>query len=117
MLDTTQGGPARRAWAGPLIATVLTLPGSFFAFVFGGLAPMACDNCDGAEAERFTRGFNTAHTVLHGGLTAAFVILLVSWCLPWNERNVVPRWVLAALAPGTVVLSVLVFASMVPWPS
>jgi len=117
MVDNTQAPPARRAWVAPLVATVLTVPGSFLAFAFGGLTPMACDSCNGAEAESFTRGFDTAYTVLQVGLAAAFVLLLVSWCLPWSERNVVPRWILALLAPGTVLFSVLVFASMVPWPS
>ena len=117
MLDNTQMARVRRGWVAPLVATVLTVPLGLFAFVFGGLSPMACDSCDGAEAERFTRGFNTAYTVLLTGLLTAFVLLLVSWSLSWNERNVVPRRVLAAAAPGTVVLSGLVFASMVPWPS
>jgi hypothetical protein len=114
---STPSGPARRAWVGPLVATVLTLPVSFFAFVFAGLAPMACDSCDGAEADRFTRGFDSAYTVFQVGVGAAFVLLLVSWCLPWSERNVVPGWVLALLPPLTALFSVLIFASMVPWPS
>ncbi|MER6122266.1 hypothetical protein ABT173_06160 [Streptomyces sp. NPDC001795] len=117
MLDNTQGGPVRRAWVAPLVATVLTVPGSLLAYAFAGLTPMACDACDGAVADRFTRGFDSAYTVLRIGLAAAFVLLLVSWCLPWSERNVVPRRVLAAFAPGTVLVSVLLFASMVPWPS
>lgn len=117
MPDTTQSGTARRAWVAPLIATVLTLPASFFAFVFAGLAPMACDSCNGAEADRFTAGFDTAYAVLRVGLGVAFVLLLVGWCLPWSERNAAPRWILALLAPCTVLLSVLLFVSMVPWPS
>jgi hypothetical protein len=113
-MSITQGNSVRGTWVAPLIATVVTLPAAFLAYVFGGLTPMACDACNGAEAERFTRGFDTAFTLLQVGLLASLALLLVSWGLPQTERNVVRRGVFAALAPSAVVLSLILFAGMVP---
>ncbi|MFD4558146.1 hypothetical protein ACFWP5_28155 [Streptomyces sp. NPDC058469] len=106
-MSITQGTSVRGAWVGPLIATVLTLPSALVAYIIGGLSPMACDACDGAEAERFTRRFDTAFTFLQVGVLASVALLLVSWGLPQTEGNVARRRVFAVLAPGTVLLSVM----------
>ncbi|MEV0469417.1 hypothetical protein [Streptomyces prunicolor] len=116
-MSITQGTSVRGTWVGPLMATVVTLPAALVAYIIGGLSPMACDACDGAEAERFTRRFDTAFTFLQVGLLASVALLLVSWGLPRTEENVTRRRLFAALAPGTVVLSVILFAGIVPWPN
>jgi hypothetical protein len=100
-----------------LIATVITVPASLIAFFFGSLTPMACDACNGAEAKRFDRSFDTAFTVLQLGLALSFVLLLASWCLPWTERNTARRLALAALAPATVLLAVGFFVGLLDGPS
>ncbi|WP_406123195.1 hypothetical protein [Streptomyces sp. NBC_00989] len=115
-MSISQGTSVRGTWVGPLVATVVTLPAALVAYIIGGLSPMACDACDGAEAERFTRRFDTAFTLLQVGILASVALLLVSWGLPQTEQNIARRRVFAALAPGTVVLSVILFAAMVPWP-
>ncbi|MFI5877776.1 hypothetical protein [Streptomyces sp. NPDC051554] len=116
-MSITQGTSVRGTWVGPLIATVVTLPAALVAYIVAGLSPMACDACDGAEAEHFTRRFDTAFTFLQAGLLASVALLLVSWGLPQTESNVARRRVVAVLAPGTVLLSVIFFAGVVPWPS
>ncbi|XUL88635.1 hypothetical protein ACQ86D_19930 [Streptomyces galilaeus] len=117
-MSITHGSSARTdTWVAPVVATVVTLPMALLALFFGGFAPMACDSCNGAEAESFTRGFNTGFTYLQAGLVIAVVLLLVSWCLPQTEANVFRRRVFAALAPGTVVFSVFLFATLAPWPN
>ncbi|MFC9911874.1 hypothetical protein [Streptomyces sp. NPDC127197] len=63
---------------------MITLPASFLAFFFGGLTPIACDSCNGAEAERFNQSFDTAFAVLQMGLAASSTWLPVSWW-PRNE--------------------------------
>jgi hypothetical protein len=116
-MSITQGTSVRSTWVGPLIATVVTLPAALLAYVIGGFTPMACDACNGAEAEHFTRRFDTAFTLLQVGLLASLALLLVSWGLPQTERNVARRRVFSVLAPSTVVFSALLFAGMVPSPS
>jgi hypothetical protein len=116
-MSITQGTSVRGTWVGPLVATVVTLPAALVAYVVGGLTPMACDACDGAEAERFSRRFDTGFTFLQVGLLASSVLLLVSWGLPQTEPNVARRRVFAVLAPGTVLFSFLLFAAMVPSPN
>ncbi|MFG2376061.1 hypothetical protein ACGFY9_31875 [Streptomyces sp. NPDC048504] len=110
----TQGTSVRGTWVGPLIATVVTLPAALVAYIVAGLSPMACDACDGAEAEHFTRRFDTAFTFLQVGLLASVALLLVSWGLPQTEENAARRAVSAVLAPSTVVFSFLLFEGMVP---
>ena len=117
-MSITQGtSSVRGTWVGPLIATVVTLPAALVAYIVGGLSPMACDACDGVQADRFTQGFDTAFTFLQLGLLASVVLLLVSWGLPRTEENVTQRRLFAALAPGMVILSVILFAGIVPWPN
>ncbi|WP_234444385.1 hypothetical protein [Streptomyces sp. NRRL F-525] len=116
-MSITQGTWVRGTWVGPLIATVVTLPATLITYIVAGLSPMACDACDGAKAEHFTRRFDTAFTFLQVGLLASVALLLVSWGLPQTESNVARRRVFAVLAPGTIALSAIFFAAMVPWPN
>ncbi|MEV8537383.1 hypothetical protein [Streptomyces sp. NPDC051572] len=116
-MSITQGTSVRGTWAGPLIATVVTLPAALFAYVIGSLTPMACDSCNGAEAEHFTRRFDTGFTILQVGLLTSLALLLVSWGLPQTEENVARRALFAVLAPGTVLFSLLLFTGMVPSPN
>ncbi|MFE2424237.1 hypothetical protein [Streptomyces hokutonensis] len=115
-MSITQGTSVRGTRVGQLIATVVTLPAALFAYVIGSLTPMACDSCDGAEAEHFTRSFDTAFTLLRVGLLTSLALLLVSWGLPQTEENAARRAVFAVLAPSTVVFSFLLFEGMVPYP-
>ena len=116
-MSITQGTPVRATWLGPLIATVVTVPAAFFAYIIGSLTPMACDSCNGAEAEHFDRRFDTAFTLLEVGLLASLVMLIVSWGLPQTEENVARRAVFSVLAPCTVAFSFLLFTGMVPSPN
>jgi len=116
MMDNSLANRRRRGWIAPLISTVLTIPAGLFALAFGGLSPMACDSCDGAQAESFTRSFNTAFTVLLVGLAAAAVLLITSWCLT-NDENAGRRGLFALLAPTAVLVSLVAFGSLVEWPS
>ncbi|MFJ8637024.1 hypothetical protein [Streptomyces sp. NPDC093568] len=54
-------------WFPALVSTVITLSVGVFLFGCAALAPRACDNRDGAEADRFTDSFNTAIVVFLGG--------------------------------------------------
>ncbi|MGW3496971.1 hypothetical protein [Streptomyces sp. NPDC001020] len=116
MLDNTPKDRVRGTWIAPLVSTVLTLPLGFFALVFGGLSPMACDSCDSAQNTRFTRSFDTAFTVLQVGLAASAILLISSWCLMGDEKPE-RRALFALLAPGTVVFALILFGAMVDWPS
>jgi hypothetical protein len=116
-MSITQDTSVRGTWVGPLIATVVTLPAALIAYVIGSLTPMACDSCDGAEAEHFTRRFDTGFTILQVGLLASLVLLLVSWGLPQTRENVARRALFAVLAPSTVMFSFLLFIGIVPTPS
>ncbi|MER5894255.1 hypothetical protein [Streptomyces sp. NPDC001876] len=112
LLDTR----APRAWAAPLVSTVVTLPGAALALFFGGLSPMACDSCDGARADRFTRSFDSGWAVLCTGLLLALAVLVASWALPWRQQHAARRVLLAATAPAVVVCAVIAFVGLVDWP-
>ncbi|MFD9504624.1 hypothetical protein [Streptomyces sp. NPDC060035] len=68
-----------KAWIGPLVSTVATLPAAGLTLFFGGLAPMACDSCEGAQEDRFTRSFDSGWAVLCTGLLLALAVLVASW--------------------------------------
>ncbi|MGW0830818.1 hypothetical protein [Streptomyces prunicolor] len=116
-MSITQDTSVSGSWVGPLIASVVTVPAAFFAYIIGCLTPMACDSCDGAEAEHFNRRFDTAFPLLQVGLLASLVLLLVSWGLPQTEKNAARRAVCAVLAPSIVAFSFLLFTAMVPSPN
>ncbi|GAA2962897.1 MULTISPECIES: hypothetical protein [Streptomyces] len=106
----------RHAWVAPLLSTLLTLPAAGFALLYGGLSPMACDSCDGAEADRFTESFDAAWAVLCAGLLLSMAVLLASWVLPWRQRHVPTRALLSVAAPGTVLVAFIAFMTVVDRP-
>jgi hypothetical protein len=116
MVDNTLENRVRRAWVAPLVSTVLTLPLGFFALVFGGLSPMACDSCDSAQSKRFDRSFEPAFTVLQVGIAVSVVLLTVGWCLTGSDRYAGLRRLCVLLTPFTVLVAWAVFESLVDWP-
>ncbi|AEN10651.1 MULTISPECIES: hypothetical protein [unclassified Streptomyces] len=106
----------RHAWVAPLLSTLLTLPAAGFALLYGGLSPMACDSCDGAEADRFTESFDAAWSVLCTGLLLSMAVLLTSWVLPWRLRQAPRRLVLATAAPAVVAVAFVAFTALVDRP-
>ncbi|MEW2484839.1 hypothetical protein [Streptomyces sp. NPDC048411] len=103
-----------RTWIASLISTVVTLPLAFFALVFGGLSPMACDSCSDADSDRFDASFDPAWTVLCCGLVLALVALVASWA--FCRRKPPAGVVLALLAPGTVFIAWVTFMALIDWP-
>ncbi|MEK8143790.1 hypothetical protein NKH18_22750 [Streptomyces sp. M10(2022)] len=97
----------------PLVSTLVTLPLILVALFIGGLSAMACDSCNGAEADGFTRSFDTAWAVLTTGLLLSFAVLVVSWFLPWRQRQAATRMFLAALAPAVVFIAFVAFLGLV----
>lgn len=102
---------------GPLLATVVAIPLSALAWIFGAASAMACDSCDGAEAAAFDHSFTDGFHALQGMLWAAMAALAVSWVLPRRERFRTGRALLALCAPALVIAGYLVFAGSVDWPS
>jgi hypothetical protein len=107
---------ARGAWAAPLISTLLTLPACLVAYLVGGFSAMACDSCDGTQADRFESSFGIAFPVLLGGLGIALFLVAASWALPWERGDSARRVGLAAAAPFMVLFAYAVFAVLVDWP-
>ncbi|MFD4692533.1 hypothetical protein [Streptomyces sp. NPDC058463] len=105
-----------KAWAAPLVSTVVTLPGAALALFFGGLSPMACDSCEGAQEDRFTRSFDSGWAVLCTGLVLALAVLVASWALPWHRRHAANRVLLAVTAPAVVLCAFIAFVALVDWP-
>ncbi|MEE1808278.1 hypothetical protein [Streptomyces sp. BE133] len=103
-----------RTWIAPLISTVVTLPLAFFAWVFGGLSPMACDSCSEADSDRFDTSFDPAWTVLTLGLMLALITLVTSWAL--SRHRPPAALALAVLAPGVVFFAWVTFMALVDWP-
>ncbi|MET7370631.1 hypothetical protein ABZS61_33170 [Streptomyces sp. NPDC005566] len=112
LLDTR----APRSWVSPLVSTVVTLPGAALALFFGGLSPMACDSCDGAQEDRFTHSFDSGWAVLCTGLVLALAVLVVSWILPSRQRHAANRVLLAVTAPAVVLCAFIAFVALVDWP-
>ncbi|MEV3858108.1 hypothetical protein AB0J38_27725 [Streptomyces sp. NPDC050095] len=105
-----------RHWVAPVLSSVVTLPGAFFAYLLAGLMPMACDSCTDAEAAAFDPAFDRAFTVFGWGLTASLLVLATAWLLPWQERYVGRRIAFAVAAPLAVLLTYIVFMSMLDLP-
>ncbi|NEA18137.1 hypothetical protein [Streptomyces halstedii] len=116
MANDLTGTRAPHSWVAPLLSTLVTLPAAGLAVLYGGLSPMACDSCDGPEAERFTDSFNAAWAVLCTGLVLSLAVLVASWVLPWRQRHVPARVLLSVAAPGTVLVASLAFMALVDWP-
>ncbi|MEV6313292.1 hypothetical protein AB0M10_32480 [Streptomyces sp. NPDC051840] len=114
--DSNTASRDPRAWVAPLLSTLLTLPAAGFAWFYGALSPMACDSCDGAEADRFDASYGAAWGVLCTGLVVALVVMLVSWCVPWERRHAAKRALLAVAAPVVVGAALVAFLGMVDWP-
>ncbi|WUH91717.1 hypothetical protein OG900_17440 [Streptomyces sp. NBC_00433] len=105
-----------RAWVSPLVSSLVTLPLALVAFLYGSLSAMACDSCDGAEADHFEASFALGYDVLRAALGLSLAVLSVSWALPWRQRNVSTRWVLAVAAPCVAVIGFVLFQGLVDWP-
>ncbi|MEU3692771.1 hypothetical protein [Streptomyces narbonensis] len=118
MSDSTPATDDRapHAWIAPTVATVVTLPLAFLAFVFVALSPMACDSCSGARSAEFSADFIPAFWTFLIGLLLPLGLLVTSWVLPWHRRNTVRRRKAALLAPTAVVLLYLLFLALVDWP-
>ncbi|MEU6676384.1 hypothetical protein [Streptomyces sp. NPDC046925] len=116
MTQNAPDEPARLAWIGPLLSTLLTLPAAFVAFAFAALSPMACDSCTDAQSALFDPSYDTAFTVFQFGLTVPAALLLSAWALPWQQRLAARRALLAVLAPVSVLALYLLFAGLVDWP-
>lgn len=116
MLDNLTDPRDSRAWIAPLVSTLVTLPLAFFAFLFGGLSPMACDSCTEAESDRFDASFGPAWTVLCCGLVLSLILLMVAWALPWRRSRAARRILITFFAPATVLLTYVAFAALVDWP-
>ncbi|MGY0018771.1 hypothetical protein ACVHNB_07270 [Streptomyces sp. YJ-C3] len=120
-MDLAADAPARparyaRHWVAPLLSSLVTLPAAFFAYVFAGLSPMACDSCTDAQLDRFEPSFDRAFTVFGLSLTVSLLVLATAWLLPWQERYAERRTGFAVLAPIAVVVTYVVFVAMVDWP-
>ncbi|MEV6261076.1 hypothetical protein AB0M42_10030 [Streptomyces sp. NPDC051784] len=105
-----------RAWVAPLLSTFLTLPAAGYAWLYGGLSPMACDSCGETEADRFDASYGGAWALLCTGLVIALIVMLASWCVPWERRHAPTRALLAAAAPVVVGVAFVAFLGMVDWP-
>ncbi|MFF2406799.1 hypothetical protein [Streptomyces sp. NPDC058092] len=112
--DTTDTRPSSRVWIASLVSTVVTLPLAFFALVFGGLSPMACDSCSEADSDRFDTSFDPAWTVLCCGLVLALIALVASWA--FSRRRPPTGLALAVLAPSTVFIAWVAFMALIDWP-
>ncbi|WP_370412590.1 hypothetical protein [Streptomyces fradiae] len=104
-------------WIAPLASTVVTLPLGFFALLYAGLSPMACDSCNGAEADRFDASFEVAFPVAMTGLLVALVLLITAWSLPRRARHAARRVGFAVAAPLTVVVTMIAFAALLDTPT
>ncbi|MFE5655427.1 hypothetical protein ACFQ9H_04365 [Streptomyces sp. NPDC056517] len=104
------------AWIAPLVATVLTLPLAFVAFIGVALSPMACDPCSGPRSAEFSADFVPAFWTFLVGLVLPLGLLVTSWALPRRRRHTARRLTTAALAPLSVVLLYLLFLGLVDWP-
>ncbi|MFE5941432.1 hypothetical protein [Streptomyces sp. NPDC056480] len=104
------------AWIAPTVATVLTLPLAFVAFIGVALSPMACNPCSGARSAEFSADFVPAFWTFLVGLVLALALLVTSWALPRRRRHTVRRLTAAALAPVSVLLFSLLFLGLVDWP-
>jgi uncharacterized BrkB/YihY/UPF0761 family membrane protein len=111
--EVTDARPSR-TWIASLISTIVTLPLAFFALVFGGLSPMACDSCSEADSDRFDASFDPAWTVLCCGLVLALGVLVASWA--FSRRRPPAGLVLAVLAPGSVFVAYVTFMALIDWP-
>ncbi|WP_031085084.1 hypothetical protein [Streptomyces sp. NRRL WC-3549] len=116
MPNDLTGSRAPHSWVAPLLSTLVTLPASGFALLYGGLSPMACDSCDGPQADRFTDSFDAAWAVLCTGLVLSLAVLVASWVLPWRQRHLPARILLSVAAPGTVLVAFIAFMALVDWP-
>ncbi|MFE6691425.1 hypothetical protein ACFVFQ_33760 [Streptomyces sp. NPDC057743] len=105
-----------RAWVGPLVSTVVTLVGGFFALVFVGFSAMACDACSEGVAHRFDASVSTAVTVLKVGFLVPAALLLASWGVGWERRNAGRRTMFALAAPLSVVGVFVASMAVVQWP-
>ncbi|MEV5970892.1 hypothetical protein [Streptomyces sp. NPDC051921] len=108
--------PVTGGWVAPLVSTLFTLPMGLIALFFAGLSPMACDSCNGADADRFDASFELAFPIFAVGLLVSLALLITSWALPRRARHRARRAGFALAAPLTVVLATVVFAGLLQTP-
>ncbi|MFF0432283.1 hypothetical protein ACFYU9_08700 [Streptomyces sp. NPDC004327] len=97
------------SWIPALVSTLVTVPFGLVSLFFAGLSPMACDSCNGAEADRFDASFEIAFPLFGVGLVLALILLIASWVPP-------RRPALALAAPLVVLVSVLLFMGLLDTP-
>lgn len=95
----------RRAFVGPLIATVLAVPLIALDGLIMMFSPMATDSCTPDGCQALTRMLLVAPCVL----VAAVVALGVSWALPWRRRYRAARLVVAAASPLLAATTLLLY--------
>ncbi|MFI0816789.1 hypothetical protein ACH4TX_09785 [Streptomyces sp. NPDC021098] len=113
--DPAPDDPVSGEWFAPLVSTVVTLVVGFYTTVGVGFSSMACDAPGEVARARCESSFHTALTVYFGGLALPLGLLITGWALPWRQRNVRRRVLLAFLAPPSVIVPYGIFAGMVDW--
>jgi len=95
----------RRAFVGPLIATVLSAPLialDAFCVLF---SPMATDSCTPHGCRDLDRALLAAPCVL----LMAWAALGISWAIPWRLRHRTVRLLPAAAAPLLALATLLIY--------
>lgn len=107
-------------WFAPMLSTVVTVLVCYCATGFAALAPMACDACTEAQADRFEPSFSVAITVFFCLVGVAVLTLAGAWGLSYRERGAARfsgrRTGLTVAAPGVIVVAYGVFLVLVDWP-
>jgi hypothetical protein len=116
MPDESPNEWVRGEWFPALVSTLITLPLAFLLSAGASFAPMACDNCDGTEAERFDESYGFAIVVFLAGLAVSSILMLASWCMPWRQKNVKRRRVAATMAPSVLLMAYVLFAGLLATP-
>ncbi|WP_405937396.1 hypothetical protein OG338_12410 [Streptomyces sp. NBC_00726] len=104
----------RHAWIASLLSTIVTLPLVYVALLYSMLAPMACDSCSDADADRMEATFGPAFTVSCCGLLLALITVVASWA--HAKRRPSAAIVLAVAAPSVVGLTWAAFMTIIDWP-
>ncbi|NED13205.1 hypothetical protein [Streptomyces sp. SID9124] len=104
----------RHAWIASLLSTIVTPPLVYVALLYSMLAPMACDSCSDADADRMEATYAPAFTVSCCGLLLALITVVASWAL--TRRRPPAAIALAVAAPFVVVLTWAVFMTIIDWP-
>lgn len=112
--DTETG----RAWVGPAIATLVSIPLAYICFIVMAISSMSCPGCHDAQAARFNDSLDVAFTVYQWGLLLPLAMLGTSWALLGARRPRSDlRLPLAAMAPFVIVLLCLGCLASLDTPS